>query len=100
MCFVAHRKKDGVYAKTGERVLVTSRGCSRQKLHNDFKKASWVGEKETSRRDSENENQTQGHFAMIRAGTKMRLWIAEESYGRVRAAPLSRVKKLVYVSIV
>lgn len=86
---------------TGDRVLVTSKGGSRQKLYSDLENEHRV---ETGRQSgpdvAEDDKQLAGYFMMIRTGTELRLWTCERLLCIVRTFAQSGVKELSKVSVV
>lgn len=66
-------KRRSYTPQTGERVLDTSKDFFRQKPHSDFCNAPCTEERSDGLQVAKNDDQTAGYFAMVSAGTEMRL---------------------------
>lgn len=71
--------------ESGERIIIFSANCLRQRLHKDFKNAFWNKESKERANDTEVENQATGYCAMVSKKSDMPLSVCEVLHRIVRA---------------
>lgn len=80
--------------QSGEKGLVTSKDCPRNRLPSDFKNGPWKKNKNNRRLDAGIEDEAARYFLRVSASTKKLLQIGEGSYRIVRLVFQKQVREL------